>query len=160
MVVDLAAAEVGLDPLLVRAIIQVESSWRPRVESEDGAVGLMQILPSTAGEYLRNPDLRDPVVNIAIGVAHLSMLVEKHGVVGALGAWNAGEGALRRRQVFRTFGETRRFVARVLRELERLRSSRSLPADGDPDVPDGWEGGVTVVEPGLTPLPREFFPPR
>ena len=117
---DLAADAVGLDRRLVRAVIRVESAWRPEAVSPAGAVGLFQMLPSTASDYAPGLDLSDPADNVAVGVVHLRRLVDRFGVVRALAAWNAGEGALSRRPVFRAYGETRRFVAAVLREIERL----------------------------------------
>ena len=62
-----------MDPMLVRALIQVESGYRPRARSHKGAMGLMQLMPSTAREYkVRNP--YDPKANIAAGVKHLKSL--------------------------------------------------------------------------------------
>ncbi len=57
----------GVDPMLVSALIQVESGNKPRARSNKGAMGLMQLMPSTARQYkLRNP--YDPKANIAAGV--------------------------------------------------------------------------------------------
>ncbi len=112
------ADAVGLDRRLVRAVVRVESAWRPGAVSPAGAVGLMQVLPSTAGGYADGVDLSDPAENLAVGAYHLRRLVERHGVVRALAAWNAGEGALARGSVFSSYRETRRFVARVLQEVE------------------------------------------
>lgn len=117
---DAAARRVGLDPILVRAIVTVESAWRPRAVSSKGAIGLMQILRTTAGDYATNVDLFDPASNLAVGVVHLRRLVDAYGVVGALAAWNAGEGAYEGGRVLAAYGETRRFVARVIIEVERL----------------------------------------
>src|SRR5919106_858250 len=63
----------GVDPLLVRALIQVESNYQARAKSQRGAMGLMQLMPATAREYrVRNP--YDPKSNIAAGVKHLKSL--------------------------------------------------------------------------------------
>ncbi len=135
---EVAALAVDLDPLMVQALIEVESAWRPDAVSVDGAVGLMQILPITGGDYLSAPDLADPVTNLRIGVTHLAGLVRRFGVVRALGAWNAGPGAVVRSPVFSRYRETRRFVARVLLEWESLRRAAGVRLD----VPAGWTGGV------------------
>ena len=147
---EVAALSVGLDPLLVQALIEVESGWRPDAVSVDGAVGLMQILPSTGGDYLRSADLSDPVTNLRIGVVHLAGLVRRFGVVRALGAWNAGSGAVMRSPVFTRYRETRRFVARVLLEWEDLRRGAAAGLD----VPRDWRGGVfRIPDPGSAAAP-------
>ena len=87
----------GVDPLLVRALIQVESGDRPTARSHKGAMGLMQLMPSTARLYkVRNP--YDPKANIAAGVKHLKSLLDRlDGAVDlALAAYNAGEGAVKK----------------------------------------------------------------
>ena len=156
VLVDVAADAVGLESHLVRAVITVESAWWPEAVSSAGAVGLFQIMPSTAGDYVVGADLRDPVTNISIGVVHLRRLVDRYGVVRALAAWNAGEGALARSRVFSQYRETRRFVARVLQEMERLQALEAgRPGrdglDAAPDVPPGWRGGVTHSLDGVAP---------
>ena len=120
---DAAADAVGLDRRLIRAVVRVESAWRPGAVSPAGAVGLMHVLPSPAGGYADGVDLSDPAENLAVGAYHLRRLVERHGVVRALAAWNAGEGALARGSVFSSYRETRRFVARVLQEVEAASGS-------------------------------------
>ena len=83
----------GVDPLLVRALIQVESNYKPKARSPRGAMGLMQLMPSTAKEYsVRNPF--DPRANIEAGIKHLKSLIDRFGVEIALAAYNAGEGAV------------------------------------------------------------------
>lgn len=105
----------GVDPMLVRALIQVESNYRPRARSHKGAMGLMQLMPATARAYnVRNP--YDPKANIAAGVKHLKGLIDRMGgeVSMALAAYNAGEGAVKRFNGIPPYRETRNYVSRIL----------------------------------------------
>ena len=103
----------GVDPNLVRALIQVESGYRARATSPRGAMGLMQLMPSTAREYkVGNP--YDPKANIAAGVKHLKGLIDRWGVELALAAYNAGEGAVRKFNGIPPYRETRNYVSRIL----------------------------------------------
>ena len=103
----------GVDPLLVRALIQVESNYRPRARSHKGAMGLMQLMPSTAREYkVRNP--YDPKANIEAGIKHLKSLIDKYGVELALAAYNAGPAAVQRFKGIPPYRETRNYVAKIL----------------------------------------------
>lgn len=105
----------GVDPLLVRALIQVESGYRPKARSPKGAMGLMQLMPSTAREYkLRNP--LDPKANIEAGIKHLKSLIDRFGgdLKLSLAAYNAGEGAVRKFNGIPPYRETRNYVTRIL----------------------------------------------
>ena len=104
----------GVDPLLVRALIQVESNYQPRARSSKGAMGLMQIMPATAREYrVRNP--YDPRTNIEVGVKRLKDLLDRWGAVDlALAAYNAGEGAVEKFKGVPPYRETRSYVSRIL----------------------------------------------
>jgi hypothetical protein len=105
----------GVDPLLVRALIAVESGDRPTARSTKGAMGLMQLMPSTARLYnVRNP--YDPRANIAAGVKHLKSLLDRMGgaVDLALAAYNAGEGAVKKFNGIPPYQETRDYVRRIL----------------------------------------------
>jgi hypothetical protein len=104
----------GVNPMLVRALIQVESGYKPRARSSKGAMGLMQLMPSTAREYkVRNPF--DPKANIDAGIQHLKMLIDRWGGVDlALAAYNAGEGAVQKFNGIPPYRETRDYVSRIL----------------------------------------------
>jgi len=105
----------GVDPLLVRALIQVESGYQPKARSMKGAMGLMQIMPVTAKEYnVRNP--YEPKANIEAGIKHLKSLIDRFGggVELALAAYNAGEGAVKKFNGIPPYRETRDYVSRIL----------------------------------------------
>ena len=70
--------EYGVDYEMVKAVIQTESSWDHKAVSTSGAIGLMQVLPSTAMSEFQTPkeDLFDPYVNVTVGIKYLSKLNE------------------------------------------------------------------------------------
>jgi soluble lytic murein transglycosylase len=95
-----AARRNDLDPALVAAVIYEESGFREGALSESGAIGLMQLLPSTAREIARRTggerfevaDLRDPRVNIRYGSHYLRYLLDRcdGSLVEAMAAYHAG----------------------------------------------------------------------
>lgn len=94
------AGEYDLDPYLVAAIIHVESKGNPDAESSVGAVGLMQVMPSTGewiAEKLKRPfdvsQLKDPATNIEMGCWYLNFLNQRFASQDtAIAAYNAGHG--------------------------------------------------------------------
>lgn len=116
--IEATAEANGVDPLLVRALIQVESNYKPRARSAKGAMGLMQIMPSVAREYnVRNP--YDPQANIAAGVQKLKALIDKWGTELGLAAYNAGEAAVVRYGGVPPYRETRSYVSRILSLIDQ-----------------------------------------
>jgi soluble lytic murein transglycosylase len=102
----LKSREYQISPLLVLSLIHVESSFRPAAVSPKGAVGLMQLMPSTAraiapglGLDLSAPNaLADPKVNIELGLHYIQHLKsrfrsEEH----MLTAYNIGPAALQKK---------------------------------------------------------------
>jgi soluble lytic murein transglycosylase len=130
------AARNDLPPELVAAVIHAESGFIPDSRSSEGAVGLMQVLPSTAEWVAGHPgrpspgpsDLEDPETNIAYGAYVLGHMRREFGSVpAALAAYNAGDANLRgwqararaRGEAFRIpedvpFPETRAYVVKVM----------------------------------------------
>jgi soluble lytic murein transglycosylase-like protein len=105
----------GIDPILVSALIRVESGYRPRARSAKGAMGLMQLMPSTARAYkVRNPF--DPRANIEAGIKHLKSLLDRYdgSLERSLAAYNAGAGAVERFNGIPPYRETRNYVSRIL----------------------------------------------
>jgi len=140
---DLLAAAIldesiryGLDPALVLAIIETESSFRKGARSERNAVGLMQILPATGEDVARRIDivwegeasLYMPVVNIKVGTYYFNHLVERFDSVElALAAYNRGPSAVSR-MIGRGRMPSRRYSRKVLstyREIKPFLSPRA-----------------------------------
>ena len=94
----------GLDSDLVYAVIKAESSFNEKAKSNVGAVGLMQLLPSTAefvcqmnGIDFQSEQLTDGAYNVRLGCLYLKYLLDRFGAVEtALAAYNAGEGTVAR----------------------------------------------------------------
>jgi soluble lytic murein transglycosylase len=135
-----SATRHRVSPYLVAAIINAESKWKPDTRSSAGAVGLMQVLPSTAKELasrgtvddVRYPPekLSDPAVNIEYGTAYVRYLVGRyHEIQTVLAAYNAGlrhaDEWARKGGDIRTaieFPETKHYVLRVSRGRERYQA--------------------------------------
>lgn len=114
--IDEAAARAGVDPRLVRAVIQVESAYQASARSRKGAAGLMQLMPDTARRYAV-ADPYDPASNIEAGIRHLKMLLGRFELSLALAAYNAGEAAVERFRGIPPYPETQNYVRQVLRLL-------------------------------------------
>lgn len=114
-VIERYADMYNVDPVLVHAVIQVESDFNPRCVSNKGARGLMQLIPETAHRY-GVKDIFDPEDNIRGGVHYLADLLEMfgHDMERALAAYNAGEGAVTRYGGIPPYQETSTYVNRAL----------------------------------------------
>jgi len=116
--VDAAYVEAGrngLDPLLIIAVIGVESRFNPIAQSELGALGLMQIIPryhEDKFDAAGGESMLDPRVNIQVGAAVLRDYIRRGGTeIAGLQLYN---GSLD--------DETSAYAHRVLAEKQRLRS--------------------------------------
>jgi soluble lytic murein transglycosylase len=141
----------GVDPLLVVAVIRIESAFNNYAVSPVGAMGLMQVMPAT-GHWLaerrgaplgRTSNLFDSELNIELGTAYLSELIEEFGKVDeALAAYNAGPSGARK--IFAKRASRVRFMAgypkKVLsefRKLEREAEARMARSEEEEPIPDG-----------------------
>lgn len=113
--IDEIALKYGVSPALVKAVIRVESNFDPNAVSNMGAVGLMQVLPSTARRVgVRNP--YDMHSNIRAGVKYLRELLDMFDddEALALAAYNSGPAQVQKYGNIPPFKETRVFVSQVM----------------------------------------------
>lgn len=134
--IETSARQNDVDPLLVAAIIRVESNYKPNQTSHKGAVGIMQVMPDTAewlfekdglGE-ITSEDLKNPKINIQVGTRYLGVLNNqfKSNPVLVIASYNAGPGNVTKWLQNNTwdgsletasnipFWETRKYVNRVV----------------------------------------------
>jgi soluble lytic murein transglycosylase-like protein len=126
--ISAAARKHGVPLDLVKSIVATESNFRCNVVSAKGAIGLMQLLPSTARQYAANP--RVPAQNVDAGTRYLRFLIEKYRdssspLENAIAAYNAGFGAVDRYNGVPPFRETQDYVERVLTRMRQYQNSRS-----------------------------------
>ncbi len=113
----------GLDPALIKAVIQVESGGNPLAISRAGARGLMQLMPGTAAE-LGVRDSFDPRQNIEGGTRYLKKLLDRYGgnLNLALAAYNWGMGNLERNPEAMP-RETRNYIVKVQKQYVAFKNS-------------------------------------
>jgi soluble lytic murein transglycosylase-like protein len=116
---DAAADKYGLPRWLVRSVMAAESALNPLAVSPKGAVGLMQLMPSTAKTLSVNP--YDPAQNVDAGARYLrDLLVQYDGHLWhALAAYNAGPGAVARYNGVPPYRDTVNYILRIDRDVPK-----------------------------------------
>ncbi len=105
----------NIEPSIIKAVITAESNWNPRAISQKGAIGLMQLMPSTARDMqITNP--YDPEQNIEAGTKYLRFLLNRFDgdITLALAAYNAGPGKVERSGGIPPITETKKYVKKVI----------------------------------------------
>jgi soluble lytic murein transglycosylase-like protein len=110
-----ASATYGVDEKLLKAVAKAESNFNPSAVSSAGAIGIMQLMPSTAAG-LGVSDAFDARENILGGAKYLSRLLSKYNgdTSLALAAYNAGSARVDEYGGIPPFAETQNYVAKVL----------------------------------------------
>jgi hypothetical protein len=126
-----AAQRHGIDPAIVLAVVAVESAFQPQAVSPKGAVGLMQLMPSTASS-LGVENALDPEQNLDGGARYLGSLLTLYrgDLTRALAAYNAGPGAVARHGGVPPYRETRTYVRKVLDRYHAAAPARPAPGGG------------------------------
>ena len=112
----------GVDPTLIMAMIKVESNFMPYAISSAGAVGLMQLLPSTA-QNMNIGNLYAPKENIEAGVRYFKYLYTLFNgdYIKAIAAYNAGEKAVIKYNGIPPYPETQWYVTKVLKAFWKMK---------------------------------------
>jgi soluble lytic murein transglycosylase-like protein len=115
-----SSEKYNVDPLLVAAIMEQESRFKPRARSPVGARGLMQLMPRT-GYWMGARNLYDPAENVDAGVKYLKYLDKRFNgdTKKVIAAYNAGEGNVMRYRGTPPFRETRIYLRNVTRNYEK-----------------------------------------
>jgi soluble lytic murein transglycosylase-like protein len=145
--VETISANNGVDPALVRAVMKTESNFNRWAVSSKGALGLMQLIPSTGRRYGVR-DFFDPEQNISGGVQYLRFLLDKfNGDVDlSLAAYNAGENLVGRIGRIPSIPETTNYVQRV----RAVYKKKSAPVTASTAAP-------SAVAASSTPEPARIY---
>jgi soluble lytic murein transglycosylase-like protein len=119
VLVQEAAVRNSLPPAFVASVARAESAMNPKALSPKGAIGVMQLMPSTAKSLDADP--HDTEQNIDAGTRLLKELLIKYDgdVVKALAAYNAGPGAVAKYNGLPPYRETQDYVNRVIRDYQK-----------------------------------------
>jgi len=135
----------GLDPALVRAVIDAESGGDPRAVSKAGAIGMMQLASATASDCgIHN--VFDPLANVQCGSRTLGYLVHRYGVEEGIAAYNFGSGDVEAtgNHLSKMPVETQQYVKAVIEEYDLLQHE-SLEAQAPDDAAPA--AGAVAIEP-------------
>ncbi len=149
----------GVDPLLVAAVIDVESSGNYKAKSPKNAQGLMQLIPATA-ERFGVKDPWNPDENINGGTQYLKFLLDRfNGDLSlALAGYNAGEGAVEKHGGIPPYPETQAYVSKVLGKYAALKQGAGGGAQPQAATdPQQVAAAPTVAPPQLDNPRAKFF---
>lgn len=122
-IINEASEKYSVPKDLIKAVIKQESNYMPNAVSSKGAIGLMQIMPST-GALLGIEDketLKDPYVNIMTGTKYLSQMLNRYDgrLDLSLSAYNAGPNLVDRLQRIPNIDETKNYVKNIIGYIKK-----------------------------------------
>lgn len=133
--IEAAAEAGGIEAELLHAVVHAESAYNPRAVSPKGALGLAQLMPSTARQYGVHDALK-PADNLRASARHLRDLMDHFGDIQlVLSAYNAGAGAVKKYGGVPPYAETRAYVPKVAHRYEALKKSAEVPEPPAPPSP-------------------------
>lgn len=115
------SVEMGVDPAITLSIAKTESGFRHEARSVHGAVGVFQLLPSTARRMGLNPYSLDD--NIKAGIMYYKSMYKMFGSMElAVAAYNAGPANVKKYNAIPPFRETKRFVSQIMSDYYYLKA--------------------------------------
>src|SRR5579871_1035028 len=123
-----AARKNQVPTAFVKSIVAAESNFNPGALSPKGAIGLMQLMPTTAQQFGADPT--NPEQNLDAGAHYLRVLMDRYyrksrdWLRRVIAAYNAGPGAVDRYRGVPPYHETQVYVARVLQFLRQFQRER------------------------------------
>lgn len=144
--------EMGVDPAIALSIAKTESGFRHEAKSAHGAVGVFQLMPSTARRMGLNPYSLDD--NIKGGIMYYKSMYKMFGSMElALAAYNAGPANVKKYKAVPPFSETKRFVARIMTDYRQYKAhpdpAMIAAQKGDPSI----SGSAQVLAQSPTVVP-------
>jgi soluble lytic murein transglycosylase-like protein len=126
--IDQIASEQGVESHLVHSVIRAESNYNANAVSPKGALGLMQLIPSTARRF-GVLNAFDPSDNVRGGVRYLRFLLDFYqgDYPRTIAAYNAGEAAVDKYNGIPPYSETRNYVYQVAKNLKAARQTPAKP---------------------------------
>ena len=125
--IDKYSRQYNIDPYLIVAVMEKESSFNHETISSSGALGLMQLMPSTAKELGVNPKRAEE--NIEGGIRYLRQQLDKYEgrykVHYALASYNAGAGVVRKYGGIPPYAETQNYVRKIVKNYNKLKQSKN-----------------------------------
>ena len=124
-IIQMKSIKYDIEPSIIKALISAESDWDVTAVSRKGAMGLMQLMPSTAEDMqIQNPF--DPEQNIEAGTKYLRLLLNRFSgdLELAVAAYNAGPATVEKSGGIPSFPETRKFVKNVISDYNSESDSR------------------------------------
>ena len=141
--------EMGVDPAITLSIAKTESGFRQEARSAHGAVGVFQLMPSTARRMGLNAYSLDD--NIKGGIMYYKSMYKMFGSMElALAAYNAGPGNVKKYRAVPPFSETRRFVSKIMTDYRGFKANPDPAMVAAQSVPISVTGGAQVL--AITPV--------
>ena len=145
VIINRNASKYSMDASLIRAVIETESSFNSRAVSKKGAIGLMQLMPDTARRMGAKRPF-EPEQNIEAGTKYLKYLMQRFNgdLRLAIAAYNAGPNAVERYGDIPPYGETRRYVKKVVGSYMKTKDAYGVTKFGTVIYKDKLRDGTII----------------